>query len=962
MERWRILSDPILYCVPSSNFNLQRLIQPLVPKGSTIFGNLSVIPNGVRLNITLSNINNPNLGQPIQNSDPDQISDGDIVRDTIFHEETKTSLVDQKEGTIGFVDYNPVLELSIPSGNDDTMHFESFTDASLIDFFSRPIPIHVGEWDINTNLAFTIKPWGLYFNNPAVLRKLDNYHMMRANLHVRIVLNGTPFHYSRLFIGYQPLPYFSDYWSLGLGGTTSTLMRLSMLPHVTVDPSQQTPVEMVLPFIKPDNYITTKQMYNPFIGNFLTDDLGDLHFQSSDILQAVSVTAATSLSYTVFAWASDVELVIPTNSLVAASGHYVAASKSKKRKGVSKPKNNFSNAGSILKDTISSNFKTMQQVTIPPDEAKDGMISSVSSVVANIAGRLEGVPLIGDYASMAKGAANGVTKLARFFGFSRPIVLTDSQPIQNRPFSTLANVVGAETITKLTFDPKQALSIEPALMGLDGLDELSIKMMTSRETLFSTIVWDPVLVRDDELFWAQVTPAITKSSVKTLWTENIFSSIAFASYPFKYWSGSLRYRFQFVASPYHTGRVRITYEPDGIAYSSTNYNTTYSQIVDLSSETDVSFVVPWAQTRSYKEVDHNIFNRYALPPAGIYSYQELYSNGTIYVTVLNPLVSPDALKPITMNVFIAAGDDFEVSVPHDAYTVLETMPYTATSGISNISSSQMAMLFGESLTPVEVNQKQSVFFGEAISSFRPLLKRYEYTGARTCNGATGATSKVATMYYTRLQPAHGTTENGTFANRLSGYALTDGAVTDQTFNSGPTNLMTYLSRAFKGHRGAVRWKHIPNCTMPIARNSAYRDVTPPSTLANAWFINVGVTNVNTNTLKNYSLDALSIPAWNGAYVQPNVNGQPGIEVEYPYYSNYRFSPTSTAYWGTYYPDGFYDNMSNEVEAVSTLTPALSSAAAPITTDNYIAAGEDFTFFFYTGPGIFYTDQEPFVPI
>lgn len=72
--------------------------------------------------------------------------------------------------------------------------------------------------------------------------------------------------------------------------------------------------------------------------------------------------------------------------------------------------------------------------------------------------------------------------------------------------------------------------------------------------------------------------------------------IAFASLPFRYWTGSLEYRIQFVATQYHRGRVRVTYFPSANAIlPAVDYtNLAHNHIIDLSETREVVLKVGWA--------------------------------------------------------------------------------------------------------------------------------------------------------------------------------------------------------------------------------------------------------------------------------------------------------------------------------------------------------------------------------
>jgi hypothetical protein len=46
-----------------------------------------------------------------------------------------------------------------------------------------------------------------------------------------------------------------------------------------------------------------------------------------------------------------------------------------------------------------------------------------------------------------------------------------------------------------------------------------------------------------------------------------FAACGAAAMPFKYWSGSMKYRFQVVCSAFHRGRIAVVYDPQWIDYN-----------------------------------------------------------------------------------------------------------------------------------------------------------------------------------------------------------------------------------------------------------------------------------------------------------------------------------------------------------------------------------------------------------
>jgi len=778
--------------------------------------------------------------------------------------------------------------------------------------------------------------------------------MMRCSLVVKISINGSPFHYSRLVASYQPCYNINNNHNPDLYTDRALKMvKMTSLPHGFVDPCVQSPLQLDLPFILQENYIRTRKMVTPTEPQHY---LGKVWLKSTTELEAVSATAASTIPVVIFAWAENVELVIPTHDLVAASG---------RRRPLAQPPSSY-NQESIF-SAANGALADLKQQSIPPDEQKDGLVSSVSSVVANAAGMLTNVPFIGEGASMVKGVANGVTKLARFFGFSRPPVFTDAHYVKQFPMSSIALTQGNETVSKLTFDPKQSVSIDPAINAMGSEDELAIKMFTNKEAMVSTVLWSSSDAVDDELFWANVTPTLVREETVTQGIRFAALPMAIAAMPFKFWSGSLVYRFQFVSSAYHTGRIRITFEPNGSNYNSDNYNTTYSQVVDLSSGTDVSFVVPWAQTIPYKRLPTQLYTNVFVPPSGVKNYDPEVCNGIIYLTVLNPLISPDALKDVTINVFVKGGDDLTFAAPNDTelFEKLSVFPPAAVAasgkGNSTNAPDQLTMLFGEVENDYELNNKASIYFGEHATTFRTLLKRYQHCGIRCTNSenVNNALEELAVEGFA-YPPAFGlAVVNDTNKGGYSSISATQG------FNFGPNSLINHLGVCFLGYRGSIRWKFFPS---DFGHSPDYikltRHVMPTISNVEDYYLNRSYV-IGGSSTAPYLTGLFSKyveTTWKGAYFQPVTDGQPACEIEIPWYSNLRFTSTDFMTNGTY-NDSTYDPINRQGWQLEIRTSENSeNDNAVMVVDTFAATGEDFTFNFFLGAAPLYSYDLSYTPV
>jgi hypothetical protein len=302
---------------------------------------------------------------------------------------------------------------------------------SISQFMQRPIRIATISWEIGEFLRETIDPWTLYITNPVIKRKLENYAYLRGTLKVKAMLNGNAFYYGIGMMSYNPVGFSYRDPDRGASAPAVDNVRFSQRLHVYLNPTESQGGELSLPFVFP----------TPFASRIANDDtsvdkLGRITFSSFNPLHHANA-ATDKVNITVLAYfGDDLELAGPTN-FVSEAG-----------KG---------------------------------DEYGQGVISKPASAIARMAGMLKTIPYIEPYATATQIGASAIAAIATKFGYSRPVNLEPVRKYRPTFMGNLANSEIEEATDKLTFDPKQELSIDPRLWGCDtGEDEMTIKHIASR--------------------------------------------------------------------------------------------------------------------------------------------------------------------------------------------------------------------------------------------------------------------------------------------------------------------------------------------------------------------------------------------------------------------------------------------------------------------------------------------------
>lgn len=802
---------------------------------------------------------------------------------------------------VKFVDTNAGFLLDSNGREDPLRDSALLSDATLDEFFKRPIKIQSFDWNIGAGALCTyFDPWSDYFTNLRVINRLANYRLLRSKLHIKVTISGTGFHYGRAILAYNPFPN-RDTLTTVRTLVEADFVGASQRPHIYLNPTCSQGGEMLLPFFYYENLIDIVESKWSDMGQMVLCEIQPLKHANG---------AADTVTINVFAWAEDIKFAIPTQAVPA----------------------NIDPQG---------------------DEYGVGPISRVAGVVAATAGRLTTIPMIGAFARSTEIGASALGALATLFGYSRPVNL-----IQNNIRPNVSNSIAVTNIddqcSKMTVDVKQELSIDPGTAGLPPTDELGINYIASKESFFTTFDWPLGTISEALLYNIAIDPRVHIFNG----AEVHMPACCFASVPFKYWRGSMKYRFQIVCSNYHRGRLKFVYDPVKTPNGGAEYNTAYTTIVDISETTDFTITVGWGQDTTYREmIPLGLLAQSVFSDSSQLVYSSAttgYGNGTLAVYVVNELTVPNDTinNDIEINVFVSAGDDVEFAVPF--YDILKKMRLTNSVVVIEPQGEEVVMdshpLHAENIdvlasTSSLTDKTNLVHFGENIRSFRQLLKRYNLYELVALNADQGTDAEFYMQRVLEMLPTEG------------GYTLHAGDFTYPLFPHPYKycymTLLKYVTVAFGGWKGGVRWMFDVttgqrgsggdrfSTTSIGPYHGADHNSDVRTSLNTLWFDMQ--TALGNKLYLNLNADT---QGHNGIVIQSS-DINPITCAEVPYYSRYRFTPAKqrTDYSSVAFgmPEfvqhmHYWDGRGLGVMKL------------------YCAAAEDFTCFLYLGPPVFYIEN------
>lgn len=820
---------------------------------------------------------------------------------------------------------------------DHQVSDEGFSsNAGIEDFLQRPVKIQDFTWSVGAALEQVFTPWSDFLSNAAVQKKIDNYHLLKGNLMLTFYVNGTPFHVGMLIASYR---YLDSDNILVTGGGDTQIVSCSQRPHLKLNVATNKSGCLCVPFYYPHNYLSLNN------ATLAASAIGQVRITSFANLAQLN-SGTDSVTITVYAQMQDVKLTAPTVSNVALAGE-----------------------GDLYG---LFELQTQSSINKKDEYEDDGVISGPASTIAQYAGYLTEAPVIGPFALATQIGANAVGGIARLFGYSKPVNLSDMNPMRPHAVSSLALTEGADTSQKLSLTGKQEISVDPRLVGLPPVDEMDLKFLTQKETYLTQFTWDPSDTVGTTLFSCDVDPMAERRSLVTGGTEIIPTSLSFASRMFSQWCGSLKYRFEFITSNFHRGRLAIIYDPVGNIGSTDIYNLTYNTIVDLEDGRDFTVTFKWQQDRVWLELDTEGTSTrtfYTETTASTRAVNRNHSNGVFFVQVVNELVVPDGTTPIKGVISISAGDDFMLQNPGDGIENISAFAPIAQSGLGcnyDIFSLR-AQASAAEITPVDENspnpdgesetievtanavsyvlERPLVCYGEVPTHLRQLLKRYSTV---RCLGTSGLSGNTKVNYNLKaMAPPVGWDPNGIDS------ALTGAG--NSPYNFTGSTLINYLRHAYTGWRGSVRWKFVPNGATTSSLTVTRQVGITPTGLAVNYRPAAGGTWAVAGNVQVKAGSALTNNATTHKGTAMTVNRtQAGLEVELPYQLPIRFSKTH----GTW-----YTTSNNTLANVYPGGPAMDLMMWSSDIDEeiitcYIAGGEDFSFHGYFSPGRLYHSTTP----
>jgi hypothetical protein len=570
------------------------------------------------------------------------------------------------------------------------------------------------------------------------------------------------------------------------------------------------------------------------------------------------------------------------------------------------------------------------------DEYGSGVVSRPANLVAALASRAMKAPVIGPYAMATQMAASTISKIATMFGYSRPRVIDPPKPIRITENGDFASTDQHDVALTTALTLKQEVTIDPRVCGLSDVDEMDFDYLNQKYTYLTQTDWSSPDSQYTMLMSFPVTPSMYAVRALSFPASKVgigFSTTGFIGNCFRYWRGSMTYRFQIVASGYHRGRLLLVWDPVQPSILP-ELNTVYSKVVDIADQKDFEVTVGWGsnfpglETSRPFEAGQPILGTDTFRTDGLgYVANPLKHNGVLSVYVLNELVTSGENTNGVGIILYSCSRDMNYWNPINTGFIQSTYELQPQSGLlpqngaldpgTQTAGPQEIDDIGEvggSTTPQTV---MTFCAGEVVSTFRTCLKRY-------------ARYRTVAAFDDMISPASlnifkFTGVGGFFPPRSSKYSSIGG-------DAWPMTMHGMVAALYAGFRGSTRVKIVPRASAGYT-TPLYVCRTPNVTNTQGSLLGINFTAVNLNNQSN-----LIDGCWNGMQSSNAVNSN-SAQIELPFYGTERFVMTTL--------DGVSKGFGYTASKMIPY-PYSSEGILAEAYDVFVATGEDYNLFFFLG--------------
>lgn len=556
----------------------------------------------------------------------------------------------------------PVQDIKLDAATDDTL------ENDVVGILERPVLIGTKLWKADVPQLGRLFEFDLpssWTDDPMMMEKLSGFRYFKCDFEILVLVNGQPFNAGILLT--NVIPFYKQ-----INRTASNLRHLGGLtgfPHAKLNIANDTTSTHMYPF------------QGPVTWNDRTKRLGN--FGTCFISVLSPLTGSADVEVSVWVVAKRVRVSVPTGVPAGLPSGTVQGGEEERK--------------------------------------RPGNIETAARAAGTIFQGLSGIPSLMGFSTAGTFVSEALAGMASAFGWAKPRDPEYPGLMQTMFGRYLTNYNGDTKVKTFGFDVRNSVAQHPESAAVCD-DEMAMATIANRFTFLDQFKFKSDDVTGKRLWSAPCCPTYRRTAPSSLQTaagaEDLLLSydtmLSYVSRLFLGWRGSLRYKFIVAKTPFHSGRVRISYVP-AMETSDQKFIRTYNyqKIVDLRNETEFEFEVPFLCATPFRW-----FNEISTP-AQAYN-QPL---GSIVVEVLNTLRNPPTCaNDIHILVEVAGGSDFQLVNPRFRNRGLgfvsgDQIPLVPPTLQGTVQSGEIAV---KSRPTYQLNKYG---IGEVIPSLRNVLKR-----------------------------------------------------------------------------------------------------------------------------------------------------------------------------------------------------------------------------------------------
>lgn len=668
----------------------------------------------------------------------------------------------------------------VPNQIDPLLHEN--IDHSIFNFLERPQVIENFKWAdtqaVLTNIG-TLDPFALLMQTYNVYSKLLGFRYFKADVEFTLQVNAQPFQQGGLLLWHRPLfnsPSYNNVTLQSMTGCHSTVFNLADA-HT---------LKFTVPYTNPYSYIDLVQPpENPLGFLFLT---------------VYAQLATGTVEGTVYAHFKNIQVMGPSQYQLSVVPPALQAKKDE----------NFQSKYSLrYEPQVGTEAETMQSSGVVTQK---GVVARAANMVASV------LPAVGSAFPAARivttplsWVATALGSVASLFGWSKPLTVQTTTIMRQKTAKYMNNYDGIDLSDNLGLACDNSIQQMP-LFGTVK-DEMSFDHLLSIYNYMATFNWNTTQDVGTVLFTTLVSPvggsvatSVVSGSNQLYYYDTTY--LGFISRFFDYWSGDIAYQFRAFKTNFHSGRLRIKWNPGLKGTELTNTDSmVYSVVWDVRTQHTTSVVVPYLFEKPWCK-----------SPVPLDGSQPAEYNGTLTVEVLNRLVAgSSAPTTLTINVEhkgVPGSTSFAAVRDPEIQPVTTVAPHVyapstfPTPSLEAQVGDDSGLTLEQSYISRSVNNRalmssEAASVGEVVVSFRQLIKRFTYFTpvlhdsnefAVNCAPVDTEAPGMITLTFTPFQ----------FTPTIPAYSLLVG--TNQGLTIPNADLISIISAPFAYFRGSMRLK------------------------------------------------------------------------------------------------------------------------------------------------------------